>query len=377
MAGNTILKADSCHPHHVVNNIPYGEWVRLKRNCSEESTFEQESQLLYGRLKQRGYRDGVLENAYDKSKKLEGDSQKAKKQRDRDNKKVPGNIFQDLIIVLTVWGAGVAMECPGPMQLPYASGRSPDFISSAFKISAGPAGPSNHRLPKCPVWPVFGKAVRSCTKCSSCEQEEDKISGDWTEARGPGVDDAKKRKKSNGTENEATDIISREFSVPVPFSKKSIGIFSRCSEREYSWLMDLLNSQDFRDQVQSVRPYYISNRFSELCENVKQCRFGILYHSKKRGRINVTNVTDSLYDEELEHLSCRLGQKNVVVVIDDLDDVSDTMKKRILSAQYSISEHAEELILIKCASPEEKRTAAKDALKNILQPKKMEIFKKS
>ncbi|XP_069840798.1 uncharacterized protein [Dendropsophus ebraccatus] len=150
-------------------------------------------------------------------------------------------------------------------------------------------------------------------------------------------------------------------------SKKSIGIFSRCSETEHFWLGRLLGSEDFKSQVQSVRPCYISNTgFLQFYEDVNSCTFGILYHSKNRGRINVTNVTDSLYDEELEHLSSRLGQKNVIVVIDDLEDPGDTMRETILSAQYSIKERARDLILVKRASAEEKMRTTKDVMKHVL-----------
>ncbi|XP_056372514.1 proheparin-binding EGF-like growth factor isoform X1 [Hyla sarda] len=69
-AGNTILQATSCHPRHVTRNIPYGEWVRLRRNCLQDEVFEQESVLLHNRLRARGYDDTTLKNAYEKAKEL-------------------------------------------------------------------------------------------------------------------------------------------------------------------------------------------------------------------------------------------------------------------------------------------------------------------
>ncbi|XP_069812062.1 eukaryotic translation initiation factor 3 subunit A-like, partial [Dendropsophus ebraccatus] len=135
-------------------------------------------------------------------------------------------------------------------------------------------------------------------------------------------------------------------------NKLVIGIFSRDAEVQYSWLMTLLGLEVFRDYVQSVRPCYISNTgFLQFYEDVNRCTFGILYHSKNRGRINVTNIEGSLYDEELEHLSSRLGKEKVIVVIDDLEDSSDDHKTRILEHQPSIMEKAEDLFLI---SPKEK-----------------------
>ncbi|CAJ0958829.1 unnamed protein product [Ranitomeya imitator] len=148
--------------------------------------------------------------------------------------------------------------------------------------------------------------------------------------------------------------------------KSSVGIFSRSSENEYSWLRNLLESQDF-GKIEPVYSCCISNNgFSRFCDEVSQCKFGILYHSKNRGRVNLTDVTDSLYDEELEHLSSTLGKENVVVVIDDLDDDGDAVKNTILCSQPKIENLAQDLILVRSASPEEKKRRAKDGLKTVL-----------
>ncbi|XP_066433128.1 uncharacterized protein [Eleutherodactylus coqui] len=157
-----------------------------------------------------------------------------------------------------------------------------------------------------------------------------------------------------------------EFALPSSSKKKSIGIFSRSSLSEYSWLKTLLESQDFSDQVRSVHSFYVSNDISKFYQDVTRCAYGILYHSRNRGRINVTDVTDSLYDKELEYLYSILGKKNVVVVIDDLEATSDAMKGELLRTQGSIENLAEDLILVKDTSPEEKMRAMKDAFKKVL-----------
>ncbi|CAJ0964617.1 unnamed protein product, partial [Ranitomeya imitator] len=136
--------------------------------------------------------------------------------------------------------------------------------------------------------------------------------------------------------------------------KSSVGIFSRSSENEYSWLRNLLESQDF-GKIKPVYSCCISNNgFSRFCDE------------QERGRVNVTDVTDSLYDEELEHLSSTLGKENVVVVIDDLDDDGDAVKNTILCSQPKIKNLAQDLILVRSASPEEKKRRAKDGLKTVL-----------
>ncbi|XP_053550878.1 uncharacterized protein LOC128642208 [Bombina bombina] len=126
-----------------------------------------------------------------------------------------------------------------------------------------------------------------------------------------------------------------------------VGIFSREGDSCYDWLVQQLLSPMFKPLVTDVRCVYISNTGSQNFYNeVSKCAFAILYHSKKRGRINVTDVVDSLYDEELMHLSRALGKDRVVVVIDDLEDSTLAEKNRILSEQRSIAALATDLFLI-------------------------------
>ncbi|XP_077303146.1 uncharacterized protein LOC143923390 isoform X7 [Lithobates pipiens] len=132
-----------------------------------------------------------------------------------------------------------------------------------------------------------------------------------------------------------------------PGKKHSVGIFSRSSDEDYSWLVELLTSENFRNSIQDVKPCYISNNgFQRFIDDLSECTLGILYHTKNRGRVNITNVNDSLYDEELGYLEQMLGKDNVIVVIDDLEDSSDQEKKRILENQPSIKSLASDLLLI-------------------------------
>ncbi|KAM5152250.1 kinesin-like protein KIF13A [Mantella aurantiaca] len=134
---------------------------------------------------------------------------------------------------------------------------------------------------------------------------------------------------------------------PMFHTKKAeLGIFSRSAESDYSWLVELLRSADFRHWIQSVTPCYISSSgFQRFRDNVSRCTFGILYHTKNKGRINVTDVTDSLYDEELKYLHDRLGKDNVIVVIDDVEYDNDMEYCWILENQPSIRRLARDLLL--------------------------------
>ncbi|XP_077350330.1 uncharacterized protein LOC144000395 [Lithobates pipiens] len=125
--------------------------------------------------------------------------------------------------------------------------------------------------------------------------------------------------------------------------KPVVGIFTREHQDLYQWLVRFLLAISV---VKDVRQVVITNNFFEFQQEVFKCSFAILYHSKKRGRLNVTDVTDSLYDRELQHLYETFGRKRVLVVLDDLEDSSDDVKMEILINQQSIKNLAEELFLI-------------------------------
>lgn len=150
-----------------------------------------------------------------------------------------------------------------------------------------------------------------------------------------------------------------------------VGIFSRSGDRDYTWLVAALTSDDFRSHVTTVKSCLISNnqKFQDFVDDIRQCTFGIIYHSKNRGRVNVTNVTDSLYDQELETLHMILEKKNVVVLIDDVEDSSDDQQTRILQEQHSIVEWAADLLLVSHRDKMDLRMLGNkmNKLKNILQ----------
>ncbi|XP_040211811.1 uncharacterized protein LOC120942921 isoform X2 [Rana temporaria] len=124
--------------------------------------------------------------------------------------------------------------------------------------------------------------------------------------------------------------------------KHVVGIFTREHPDLYQWLVRFLL---IISVVKDVRQVLITNNFFEFQQEVFKCSFAVLYHSKKRGRLNVTDVNDSLYNAELQHLSETFGKKRVLVVIDDLEDSSDHVKMEILISQQSIQNLAEDLFL--------------------------------
>ncbi|XP_077129797.1 uncharacterized protein LOC143785030 isoform X2 [Ranitomeya variabilis] len=135
--------------------------------------------------------------------------------------------------------------------------------------------------------------------------------------------------------------------------KHKVGIFSRDGEANSKWLINLLYTM-FQSLVGKVKPIYISNSGGNFISGLSQSSFAILYHTKKRGRLNIANVTGSLYDEELKDLRDHFGRSNVVVLVDDVEDSGDSNRRRILEEQQ-LDSYATELILI---SEQEKESAS-------------------
>ncbi|MEE6519991.1 hypothetical protein FKM82_017765 [Ascaphus truei] len=128
--------------------------------------------------------------------------------------------------------------------------------------------------------------------------------------------------------------------------KYTIGIFCNVdtARDDYRWLEDMPGL--IRDQGRDVRHCNCCKTGgTQFGNEVSQCTFAILYHTKKRGEINITDVSDFLYDTELEYLSAELGKDNVIVVVDDLEDSSSEEKRRILETQPRIGTLARELFL--------------------------------
>ncbi|XP_073505078.1 uncharacterized protein [Phyllobates terribilis] len=135
--------------------------------------------------------------------------------------------------------------------------------------------------------------------------------------------------------------------------RHTIGIFSRDREAKYKWLINQLRMGMFQNVVEAILPIYVSNNARSVISGLSRSSFAIVYHTKKRGHLNITNVTDSLYDQELKDLSDHLGRSNVVVLVDDVEDSSDSNRRWILEEQR-LDAYATELILI---SEREKESA--------------------
>lgn len=60
---NTYLHFRSFHPHHLRSNIPYGQFLRVKRNSSSEQDYRTHSQQLCLQFSERQYPRVIVQNA--------------------------------------------------------------------------------------------------------------------------------------------------------------------------------------------------------------------------------------------------------------------------------------------------------------------------
>ncbi|KAM4044842.1 uncharacterized protein ACNLHF_008723 [Anomaloglossus baeobatrachus] len=66
-ATNSVLHYSSFHPRHVRDGIPKGQFLRVRRNCTDVTTFRNEAQDLTTRFIKRGYPRKVVSKAFQHS----------------------------------------------------------------------------------------------------------------------------------------------------------------------------------------------------------------------------------------------------------------------------------------------------------------------
>lgn len=88
-SANTILYAKSAHPKPLVHSIPYGQYLRLMRNCTREEDFQLWANELQVRLLKQGYRKMYFKKAFNRSKQknrhslIQSNKQKTQSQQTR------------------------------------------------------------------------------------------------------------------------------------------------------------------------------------------------------------------------------------------------------------------------------------------------------
>lgn len=73
-ATNSLLHFNSFHPDHLKRGIPYGQFLRLKRNCSEKRDFKKHAIELTDRFRKRDYPQKVVSRAYQRASNMDRSS---------------------------------------------------------------------------------------------------------------------------------------------------------------------------------------------------------------------------------------------------------------------------------------------------------------
>ena len=87
-ATNAILHAESHHPENLVWSIPYGEFLRIKRNCSEENEFKRHSNETRERLVKRKYPGKILDKCYSRALTKSRNDALQRAERKTENEKI-------------------------------------------------------------------------------------------------------------------------------------------------------------------------------------------------------------------------------------------------------------------------------------------------
>lgn len=80
-ATNSLLHFSSFHPHHLRKGIPKGQFLRLRRNCSEPQDFREAAADLTQRFRARHYPRKIISEAFETSRQSKREELLAPKPR--------------------------------------------------------------------------------------------------------------------------------------------------------------------------------------------------------------------------------------------------------------------------------------------------------
>lgn len=79
MARNTLLLATSCHASHTIRNLPIGEFIRIKRNCSDAQEYDKQKLVVKNKLLARSYPQWSIDRAMARVQNIQRESLFGKK----------------------------------------------------------------------------------------------------------------------------------------------------------------------------------------------------------------------------------------------------------------------------------------------------------
>jgi hypothetical protein len=62
------LHRNSYHPKHIFRSLPYGEFLRTRRNCSSIESFDKHAKIMFQAFAKRGYQQNILDEALAKAR---------------------------------------------------------------------------------------------------------------------------------------------------------------------------------------------------------------------------------------------------------------------------------------------------------------------
>ena len=85
---HSYLLYSSSHPSHVTNSIPYSQFFRLRRLCSDDSDFPSKSEDMCQFFEKRGYSVSVVKSGHHGAQQFDRQSAPQRSQKDK-NDRIP------------------------------------------------------------------------------------------------------------------------------------------------------------------------------------------------------------------------------------------------------------------------------------------------
>ena len=85
---HSYLLYSSSHPSHVKNSIPYSQFLRLRRLCSDDSDFSSKSEEMCQFFEKRGYPVSVVKAGHHRAQQFDRQSSLQTSQKDK-NDRIP------------------------------------------------------------------------------------------------------------------------------------------------------------------------------------------------------------------------------------------------------------------------------------------------
>ena len=85
---HSYLLHSSSHPSHVKNSIPYSQFLRLRRLCSDDSDFANKSKEMCQFFEKRGYPASVIQAAHHRAQQIDRQSALQTSQKEK-NDRIP------------------------------------------------------------------------------------------------------------------------------------------------------------------------------------------------------------------------------------------------------------------------------------------------